>query len=172
MANTHALIASYTATNNTTNSYNFTSIPQTYTDLKLIISARGTMDSGNLKVRPNGLTSSYYQLNLTGYYTSDEGQNWSSSSSSWNYFYAQDASAGNYLGNAEAYIGKYTGSNYKSIQAYSLNASQNTTYMLNCYLNGSINTTDAITSLEVGWSNASQYFQTGSSVCLYGIKNS
>lgn len=177
MANTHALIGSYTLANNTTNSVTFNSIPQTYTDLKVIISARGTTGNGNLKIRPNGFSGSYVNMNLNSYGTSSSGiteQNFSTALSSMAYFYANDSQSGyvNYLGSAQAYLGRYFGTNYKTIHAFSLNIGSDAGLALNTVFNGTMVDTNPITSLEVGWNNASTYFQSGSTVYLYGIKNS
>ena len=177
MANTHALIGSYTLANSTTNSVTFNSIPQTYTDLKVIISARATTGNSNLKLKPNGFAGSYVNFNLTSYGPASGGsvgQNFSTALPAMAYLYGNDSDAGfnNYLGSAQVYFGRYFGTNYKTAQAFSLSIGSSASTILNAVFNGTMVDTTAITSLEVGWYSATAYFQSGSTVYLYGIKNS
>jgi hypothetical protein len=66
MASTYTPIATYTVSGSSTASYTFSSIPQTYTDLKLICSVSSS--SGNaMLVRLNGVTgTSYSQTRILG----------------------------------------------------------------------------------------------------------
>ena len=95
-------------------SIDFTSIPQGYTDLKLVISARTTTTgtAANLAFSFNGSTAS-----RTGIYLGGNGSSASSGSSTefliWTLPY-NDATS-NVFGNTEMYIPNYAGSTNKSI---------------------------------------------------------
>ncbi|CAB4173630.1 hypothetical protein UFOVP973_1, partial [uncultured Caudovirales phage] len=61
MANTYVLLNSNTVGVGGTASVTFSSIPQTYTDLMVRISARSTLSGAKVIVQINGVTSSSYQ---------------------------------------------------------------------------------------------------------------
>lgn len=67
MATTYEPIATTTVPSDTTSGVTFSSIPQTYTDLVLVISAAA---SGSLRYRINGSTSNYWNRYLEGSTTS------------------------------------------------------------------------------------------------------
>ena len=67
MAITYEPIATTTVPSDTTSGVTFSSIPQTYTDLVLVISAAA---SGSLRYRINGSTSNYWNRYLEGSITS------------------------------------------------------------------------------------------------------
>ena len=60
-APTYVKIASYTASSSQ-NSYTFTNIPQTYTDLVMVSSGVGSA-TGNLECYINGISSNSYSFN-------------------------------------------------------------------------------------------------------------
>lgn len=63
MPATYEPIATYTAPSNVTG-YTFSSIPSTYTDLKLVCRYRTTTTTPGLGITINGSGSSYYQKNV------------------------------------------------------------------------------------------------------------
>lgn len=168
MANTYYLIEAKTLSTGT-NSISFTSIPQTYTDLNLLISVRADT-AAELYLTINGGTSGYRTLNMNG-----------SAPSTFNFGLYQTAVA--YLGEAEystmtantfasasVYLPKYTTSTKKTLQTESGQAS-NSGASLYWYINGSIyNSTSAIDNLQVKISSGNMV--AGSTFYLYGIKNS
>lgn len=150
-------------------SITFSSIPQTYTDLLVRVSARsnsGPNTHDNFLIYFNGTQSNrtnriVYGINGgTGSYSSTD------------YFGAFNgpASTSNTFGNADFYIPNYTGSNYKSISADIV--SENNTSNGQDYLGAGLwSDTAAITSLTIGNYNASD-FAVNTTAYLYGIKNS
>ena len=113
MAGTYKLISSVTVGSGGASSIDFTSIPQTYTDLVLKVSSRMTNGSNNdlIYLTLNSSTSSFTTRWLYG-----SGSGTSSATDArllgWTSNYNDTA---NTFGNAEVYIPNYTGSNYKSV---------------------------------------------------------
>ena len=170
MADTFIKIASVTVGAGGASSIDFTSIPSTYTDLCLKVSARSTTSSGSLwnyiEVRPNGATTNgtYRQLYGTG---SAAG---SGNSTGLLAAYGTDSSAtGSVFGNSETYIPNYAGSNYKSMSNDAV-TENNATGALASFFATLWSQTTAISSLTLvfGTGNFAQY----STATLYGIKNS
>ena len=175
MANTFTLIASTTVGSGGTTSVSFASIPQTYTDLKLVGSARGSRASQyiiNLSITFNGSSSSYSSRILYGDGSTATSAN-GSSQSGWLYSYGNaDSSTANTFSNFEIYVPNYTSANNKSISADSVIESNNASYTLSDLLGAGLwANTSAITSLAVGIDNGTSINQY-STFYLYGIKNS
>jgi len=174
MANTYKLIEAKTLTA-TAASVTFTTIPQTYTDLILKISARSTSTAGadiyaNLKIQFNSDTGNNYNgillfTNLgspgSGSYTSQPGNLFS---------YANgNVTTASTFSNMEIYIPNYTGSNQKVYSVDGVvenNASNGFVEMAAERWTG----TSAITTIDV----VSLYglHTANSNFYLYGIKNS
>ena len=114
MANpTMTLIASYTSDNSGPTAWAFASIPQTYTDLKMVFSARTT--SGGV------FDSTYLFFNNTGsgYTLKQVFGNGSSAASTSptvgsSLYLNGTSTTSNTFTNSEVYIPNYTSSNYKS----------------------------------------------------------
>ncbi len=167
MANTYTLIEAKTLAS-VVASITFSSIPQTYTDLLVRVSARsnsGGNTHDNFLIYFNGTQSNrtnriLYGLNGTvGSYTSTD------------YFGAFNGpvSTANTFGNADFYIPNYVGSNYKSISADIV--SENNTTNGQDYIGAALwADTAAITSLTIGNYNASD-FAINTTAYLYGISN-
>jgi len=163
----YVLLQRITLTADTT-SVTLSSIPQTgYTDLKLVVSARGTGSSQYIKVAFNGDTTAgnYGQRQVSG-----NGSSVSSGSFARLIFEINRSSyTANTFANCEAYIPNYTGSQYKSYSADSANETNGTTaYMTMCA--GIWNNTAAITSVNFTIDTGDS-FVAGSSFSLYGIAN-
>jgi len=163
----HVLLQRITLTADTT-SVTLSSIPQTgYTDLKLVVSARGTGSSQYIKVAFNGDTTAgnYGQKQISG-----NGSSPSSGSFARLIFEVNRSSyTASTFANCEAYIPNYTGSQYKSYSADSANETNGTTaYMTMCA--GIWNNTAAITSVNFTIDTGDS-FVAGSSFSLYGIAN-
>jgi hypothetical protein len=168
MANTYILIEGKTLSSTTT-SVTFSSIPQTYTDLLLKVSARASASALNfqLNVRLNNSTTGYtarglYNLGTTNssYNTTIAGYVGQTSGNS---------AAANVFGNAEIYVPNYAGSTNKSYSADN-NASSTTQNRLDL-VGGLLSNTAAVTSLVVATADGTS-FLTNSTFYLYGIKNS
>lgn len=172
MANTYTLISTVTIGSGGATSFSFTSIPSTYTDLKIVYSVR-TNRANNIeqvKFRINSDTGSNYTFKRV--YSdgttpqSDGGTNayayggWANAASS----------TSNTFANNELYIPNYASSNQKS---YSCDVvTENNATAAFAVLNSGIWTgTSAITTLDF-YGDQAQTFQQYSTAYLYGIKNS
>lgn len=173
MMATYELIATLTAGSGGASSFDFTSIPQTYTDIVFRMSLRGTNNDTyfSLQTRFNnsGTTNLYYSNGLSAYNgsISQAGQNGLS------YLYAgnppSNPATSNTFGNVEFYVPNYSGSERKSVSMEMVgenNAATAFTQFWACIWY----TTPAIT--QVTFFNEYGNFAEHSSAQLYGIKNS
>lgn len=169
MANTYIKIASINVGSGGASSIDFTSIPSTYTDLVVKLSARSASTSGatwhwvKILVNNQSTTYSYKQLFGNGSSAGTGGGTGALSA------YATDSSAtSNTFSNSETYFPSYSGSTAKS---YSNDAvtENNGTAALTSFFSTLYTGTAAINqltlSLETG--NFAQY----STATLYGISN-
>lgn len=176
MADTYTLISSVTVGAGGAASIDFTSIPATYTDLKLVVSGRSAQtgtaqDYGSLQF--NGSTSGYSNREVYG--TGSAAASSSTSSQNQLYFtwvYPAGSATASTFGNMDIYIPNYAGSTNKSVSIDGVpenNASaiQYTTLSAGLWAN-----TAAITSIKLLISAGSQNFAQYSTAYLYGIKNS
>jgi hypothetical protein len=146
----------------------FTNIPQTYTDLKLVVSGRGTavFNPGHYyDIKPNGLNTNLSSKYLLGIGTSAV----SGSYRPYGYIAASDYTA-NVFGNNEHYIPNYASANHKSFSTDTVNETNASTVYGLGFDAGLWSSTSAITSLTLtpGSGNFAQY----TTATLYGIKSS
>ena len=167
MANTFTLIASYTAAGSVS-SIDFTSIPSTYTDLAIYLSARQSRSEvvSNTRIEFNGSSS-----NLSCRYIQGTGSAAVSSSNASYLFAASPANSAtaNTFGNSLIYIPNYAGSTNKSVSwdaVTETNASNAEAYLVA----GLWANTDAITSIELS-SLSGDNFMEHSTAYLYGVSN-
>ena len=141
----------------------FTSIPNTYTDLCLVVSARGLSSASYLNVLPNGSTSS-----LSGRYVYGNGSSVSSGSLAPIIYIAESTFTANTFGNGMVYIPNYAGSSYKSISIDSTqeNNATNSQIILQAGLWSDSTAISSIT-LTPNASTIAQY----STAYLYGVSN-
>lgn len=165
MANTYTLISSVTVGAGGAASIDFTSIPATYTDLVLKVSARSTGVATSLDIALNGSTSSFTNKYLQG--------SGSAASSGSLARYAglvtgTDQTASTFA-NCEIYIPNYAGNTNKSFSGDAVQENNATTSYAGLVANLWSNTS-AITSISLTntTGNLAQY----STAYLYGIKNS
>ena len=176
MANTHNVISSQVLSS-ASSSVVFSSIPQTYTDLVLRITARSTTSATNLDwfhVTINSNTGGYYSwVRILGNGASGSANRQDSTTpTSGSYFgYLQgDGTTANSFSSIEMYFADYANSSYdKPIQIFSqtTNAASTTSYTSQ-HSNLFIQST-AISSLSI---TTQTTFASGSTFVLYGIKNS
>jgi len=171
MANTYTLISSNTLSSAAA-TVTFSSIPATYTDLLLKISARNDaafyVSSAVIKI--NAITGTYSFTTLVG-----DGSAPSSGRDSGSYqgFYLSavngNTATSNSFSSHEVYIPNYAGSANKVASLDNANETNATAAYrtINASLLGN---TAAVTSLTI--TTNSTNFLTGSSFYLYGIKNS
>lgn len=165
MANTFELIASSTVTTATASSIDFSSIPQTFTDLVVKLSVRPN-SADSIAIKFNNSTTGYSSKNLEGSGSSASSGNNPSSGRYINYALLTTA---NTFTSGDVYIPNYTGSNYKIALADAV---------------GEANATTAYTDLNaILWSNTaainqitlyfvSQSLVQYSTAYLYGVKSS
>ena len=160
------LIETVTVGSGGTSSIDFSSIPQTYTDLMLVTSVRSTSTGLALIIQYNGVTTGY-----TGRYLEGSGASASSGTLSLNQ--AGNSISSGYtasvFANNSLYIPNYTGSTFKSSSSDGVTENNATTSYLDFYANLWSNTA-AITSIALTVSVGN--FAEHSSASLYGIKNS
>ena len=165
MANTYTLIAGTTLSSPAAN-INFSSIPTTYTDLKLVCSLRAVATSSvpGLTIKLNNVAT-----NFTARYLEGTGSA-AGSGTDTTLLASIDGSAqtANTFGNLEVYIPNYLSSNYKS---YSVDGvtENNATVAYSQLLAGLWSNTAAINQITV---QVSVNLDTYSTAYLYGIKNS
>jgi hypothetical protein len=171
MANTYTLIEAKTLGSNTAN-VNFTSIPQTYTDLYLLISARstrGTYSDSSCYVKVNSSSTSYTSRLLEASGSAVGSFNGNTTRLHDCIIPADGAATANTFSNISVYLPNYAGSNYKSSTADSIMETNAATAYAQLWA-GLWSNTAAIT--EINLSDPLGNFKTGSTFYLYGIKNS
>jgi hypothetical protein len=148
-------------------------IPQTYTDLKIVMSVR---DSGaslerNIKMTFNSVGGTSYSQRLL-YGNGSAAQSYSASSAAFmNPFYASAANAtASTFANNEIYIPNYTSSNFKSVSIDSVIENNATATSMGLSA-GLFSNTGAITSIKFEPDNPGDTYVQGSTFYLYGISN-
>lgn len=172
MATTHQLIQTVTVGSGGAASIEFTSIPQTYTDLLLVYSTRAATTGSDGSARFNsdtGSNYSYRKLGGNGSVTSSDSGTSQTSFTRVGRVNPSSATANVFSSNS-MYIPNYTSSNNKSISIEGV--SENNASSANIDLIAGLwSNSAAITSIALqidGGGNFAQY----SSASLYGIKNS
>ncbi len=167
MPNTYTLIASSTVGATSVASIDFSSIPSTYTDLLLKVSARqSTGDVAYAALRFNGSTSSFTYRSIEGNGSSAASYNGATGAYGITNTSGYTASTFN---NIEIYIPNYASSNYKSYSSDSVTESNTGTVYMDL-IAGLWSNTAAINQVTL-YPNTGNFVQY-SSFYLYGIKNS
>jgi len=179
MANTFTLIEAKTLTSNAA-SIEFTSIPQTYTDLKLVLSLRSARSGStrdDLKITINSDTGSNYSGKrlFASDGTNATSQGFSGGPGSQLFLGAIPASSAtnNTFSNIEAYFSNYTiVANIKSISCdFTYENNDNSNNITGFSAMQFNNTSSGITTLKIEIISANDFTQY-SSAYLYGIKDS
>jgi hypothetical protein len=169
MANTYTLIASSTVGSGGASYVEFTSIPATYTDLKLVLSLRGdqTETYASSFISFNGSTSGF-----TNKYIFGDGATVVSAIFLANQNADQNGATttSNTFANTEMYIPNYTLSNSKSVSIDGVTENNATTAYAEL---GALlwSNSAAITSIRIS-PNATKNWVQHSTAYLYGISNS
>lgn len=169
MANNYIPIATVTVGSGGASSIIFSSIPQTYTDLVLKVSARDSTTANpisSVRVRPNGLTTNLSSKRLYGVNPSPG----SDSPAFWLMLSDSSTATSNTFGNSEMYIPNYTSANFKSVSIDAVMENNSSTDYELDLIAGLWSSTTAITSLELF--PPSGTFSQYSTATLYGIRNS
>jgi hypothetical protein len=167
MATTYTLISSSTVGSSGSSQVDFTSIPQTYTDLNVLISARNTHNNYyGFYMRFNSNSSGYTSRRLR-----QSGTTVASDTSTDIHWNPSDFT-GSVFSSTSIYIPNYTGSSYKSASIDSV-AENNATNNSNSLYAWLWSNTSAITSISFGTfdAGAPDKFAQYSTFYLYGISN-
>jgi hypothetical protein len=167
-------IASVTVGSGGTSSIDFTSIPQTYTDLCVKLSLRGSNNDpyALIRTRLNGATSGYTTTRLYGYSGSGTGTG-SDGNTGLTYLYggypSASAATANLFGSDEFYFPNYAGSNQKSYSQETAGVN-NSGIALQVFIAGIWTGTSAIN--QISFNNEYGNFTEYSTATLYGISKS
>ena len=169
---TYTLIDSYTVGVGGASSVTLGSggtIPQTYTDLKMVMSVRNTTGLDHLQIAFNGSTSTYTLKSLRGNGAAAQSFINSDYGISTGLEAGYDSNGTSIFTNGEIYVPNYTSSNQKSVSMDIVQeANATTAYMV---LNAGLwSGTSAITSMTI--SPQSYSFAQYSTFYLYGVKSS
>jgi hypothetical protein len=165
MANTYTLIDKVTVGSGGAASVTFSSIPQTFTDLKILASVRNTNTNNEFALTFNGNATSYSSKVLYGTGSVAASYNGGSTSMDGNPSTPSNYTA-SVFSNNEIYIPNYTSSNNKSVSMDGVQEN-NATLSLAQLGAGLWSNSAAITSITL--TAALAEFST---FYLYGIKNS
>ena len=166
MANTFIKIASVTVGSGGAATIDFTAIPATYTDLKIVLSGRTNNTSPNILFSINGSTSTFSSLAIYGDGAAAASTNGVPRIVS---YASLSTDTANTFGNTEVYIPNYTSSTNKIYGADSGSENNATTAYFGIF-SGYWATTSAITSLTFTPSTGN--FVQNSTAVLYGISKS
>jgi hypothetical protein len=168
MATTMNLIAKQTVGAGGAASVTFSSIPQTFTDLKVVVSGRASTTTTGIDITFNGSTTGYSNKRLYG-----TGSGVASDSAATTYIsniMINDSSyTANTFGNGEVYIPNYTSSNNKSVSVDGVSENNATTALM-MLTAGLWSNSAAITSVTLN-PNAGSFVEF-SEFALYGISSS
>ena len=169
MATAYEIIASATVGSGGTKTIEFDSIPQTYTDLVLLVSGRSSSTTyGGFFIKFN---NSAWTSNVTGKVLYGNGSS-ALSVNEQDFYWALNNQTGSVFGSAQLYIPNYTSSNYKSISGDSVQEN-NATSSRSSFTAWNWAQTAAITKIEIGNFDGlfSDQFVEYSTLYLYGISN-
>ena len=144
-------------------SIEFTSIPQTYTDLRMVFSLRKSNDNVVANVLVNGATTSLSERFLFGTGSATG----SSSGSAFNVYVVADGRTANTFGNGEIYVPNYASTTTNKSLSTEATEENNATASFMRIGAGLYASNTAITSL--GLSAEGGNFVIGSTMSLYGI---
>ena len=176
MANTYEAIATVTVGSGGAASIEFTSIPQTYTDLKIVLSARSDepaeADDLAIQINSDGTAGRHSWRIIWGNgSTANSGNSSSDSKGHGGWVSAANGTASTFSNN-EIYIPNYTGSTQKSFSAEGAQENNSTDGLVAMVAN-LYNQTTAVTSVKLfSRTDATNKFVQYSTATLYGIKNS
>ena len=168
MPDTFVKIASVTVGSGGASSIDFTSIPSTYTDLCLVLSARTTRSATqeDLRVAYNSTTTNFTARFITG-----TGSGVASYTDTRFYGSVPSAtSTSSTFGSISAYIPNYAGSNNKSASVDYV-CENNATAAESGLVANLWSNTSAITSISITGASSGNFVQY-STATLYGIKSS
>lgn len=165
MANTYVLISSSTVGSGGASSITFSAIPATYTDLKVVGSARTDVDDVEIVTSVNGGALD------SGKRLRGNGTDTASAANARNLAVNNSGATASTFSNGEWYFPNYTGNTSKSVSMDGV-TENNATAAYVSFVAGLKTSTSAITSISFAILTSSSNFVQYSSFYLYGIKNS
>lgn len=141
-------------------SITFSSIPGTYTDLVLTLSARATSTSGTVTLNLNGSATGFTFRNLQSTHAAMQSQNGTTNIG--NVPISTDTA--NTFGNMQIIFPNYAGSTNKPYQAQAMTENNATAAFTSLYT-GTWSNTSAITSITLNLAN----FAQNTTASLYGV---
>ena len=173
MANTFELISSVTAGSGGAASLDFTSIPNTFTDLCVKYSVRGTNANpySMMTLKFNNATSGYSSRGVYGNSSSASSVSYSGLGYMWIGYHEGDTATASTFGNGELYIPNYAGSTYKSVSIDQVSENNSTAGdSAFAFLDAGLwSVTDAINKISL--INDYGSWKEFSTAYLYGVKN-
>lgn len=176
MPNTFNLISSYTVPAGGTSTVTFSAIPQTYTDLKLVMATQNNRSNGNYGyqyVAINGSTANQYYRSMYGEGSGVQNSNAETGNYIQNYS-TGTVWQGTYIySNGEIYYANYTSSEPKVWKTTSVSEGYNALDRnLWNFFAGSWTSNDPITSLVITTNGGAGFttWSANSTFYLYGIK--
>lgn len=168
MPNTYTLIASTTVGSGGASSLSFSSIPQTFTDLKIVISSRVNYagDWVGILGQFNGSSTGYSYVRLFAY---DSSTITSDTSAAFGMSQGTNSTS-NTFATSELYLPNYTTSSNKTFIVNAITEA-NSTAVLQLLSTGVWANSSAVTSISLT-SDVSQNFVQNTTAVLYGIKKS
>jgi hypothetical protein len=145
----------------------FSSIPDTFTDLVLVISARITANDSSWWMRFNGTSTGYSERLLYG--NGSSAASASAGTSGFNLFFINGSgTTSNTFNSTSVYIPNYTASQSKSV-SLDMVTENNATNANQGISAGLWSNNAAISSIRLFYTGSSNDIATGSSATLYGI---
>lgn len=170
MATTFTKIAAVSVGVLGSSTISFTSIPSTYTDLCLVLSARNDYALNSDSYRFGTLQFNSVGTNQTSRFLTGDGSTTGSGSDTAIYFWTPKVSAtSNTFGSTSFYVPNYAGSNNKSVSIDNV-TENNATNVFSVLEAGLWSSSAAITSITLTSGSSSNFVQY-STATLYGIKN-
>ena len=167
MADTFVKIATVTVGSGGASSIDFTSIPSTYTDLVIKLSARDTSSNTNYNLIFNNDSSAIYDtLRLYGNGSSVFSDKFTNQNAGYIGWETQSTYTANTFSNNEVYIPNYAGSSYKSVSNDGV-SENNATAAQQTFQSVLWGSTAAINRITI-----SQTMAEHTTATLYGIKSS
>ena len=167
MADTFVKIATVTVGSGGASSIDFTSIPSTYTDLVIKLSARDTSSNTNYNLIFNNDSSAIYDtLRLYGNGSSTFSDKFTNQNAGYIGWQTQSTYTANTFSNNEVYIPNYAGSSYKSVSNDGV-SENNATAAQQTFQSVLWGSTAAINRITI-----SQTMAQHTTATLYGIKSS
>ncbi len=165
-------IYTYTLTT-ATNNFNFNNIPQTFTDLQLVISARATGSTANqgMYIQFNGVGGTTYSGTVArGFGSSVDSFRFNASNAFGQYEIPNELNTTSTFSSLSIYIPNYTSSNFKQLIADNVKENNSASTAVQLQLQANLfSNTSPITSMGFGTNIAAPNFFSGSTFSLYGI---